>query len=59
MMTMQPSPRGPLEPRLPASEHRRSASNVSIHGPKEPKDGTRAQPGPSSAKIAGKPSTEP
>ena len=32
---------------------RASMTNIAINGPKEPEDGTRAQPGPSSAKNVG------
>jgi hypothetical protein len=49
------SPRGQHDPKLPLPELRRSsAGSCSSDGPKEPKDGTLAQPGPSHAKIAGR-----
>ena len=39
---------------------RQSGTNVNINGPREPKDGTKAEPGPSSARNVGeKDSTAP
>lgn len=52
MMSLQPSPRLKLDPKL-LEGRRLPPSSASVLGPKEPKDGTKAQPGPSSAKIAG------
>jgi len=56
IMSMPSLPfQSPRDPKLPLPELRRSsANNCGVDGPKEPKDGTLAQPGPSHAKIQGR-----